>query len=255
MITRSQLREIHRKELPLHVLEQDYIQSLFLNELYRRNGSLVFKGGTYLKHAFGLDRFSEDLDFTVYGEAKIEAILSETAGSLMPYGVEAMLDKVEDKDISFNGRLRYRGPLYTGAEKSVGSINIEISKREDVLLEPEWTRLFFEYPEVRVVSAFGLQKEEVFAEKLRALSSRSKGRDLYDLWFLLKQATPVNKKLFLEKMDVVGGTGEVSITISKEEWSRDLEVLLVNPPKYDYVTKEVVRALSEHGFEISRSVV
>ena len=251
MITRSQLREIHRKELPFHVLEQDYIQSLFLNELYRRDGSLVFKGGTYLKHAFGLDRFSEDLDFTVYGEAKIEAILSETAGSLMPYGVEAMLDKVEDKDISFNARLRYRGPLYTGSEKSVGSIDIEISKREDVLLQPEWTRLFFEYPEVRVVSAFGLQKEEVFAEKLRALSSRSKGRDLYDLWFLLKQDTPVNKVLFLEKMAVIGRTGEVSITISKEEWSRDLEVLLVNPPKYDDVTKEVVRALSEHGFEIS----
>ncbi len=251
MITKSQLREIHRKELPLHVLEQDYIQSLFLNELYRRDGSLVFKGGTYLKHAFGLDRFSEGLDFTVYGEVKIEAILSETAGSLMHYGVEATVDKVEDKDISFNGRLRYRGPLYRGSEKSMGNINIEISKREDVLLEPEWTRLFFEYPEVRVLSAFGLQKEEVFAEKLRALSSRSKGRDLYDVWFLLKQDTPVNKKLFLEKMAVVGRTGEVSISISKEEWSRDLEVLLVNPPKYDDVKKEVVRALSEHGFEIS----
>ncbi len=32
---------------------------------------------------------------------------------------------------------------------------------------------------------------------------------------------------------------------------QDLEVLLVNPPKYDDVKKEVVRALSEHGFEIS----
>ncbi len=59
MITRSQLREIHRIELPLHILEQDYIQSLFLNELYRKERSLVFKGGTYLKHAFGLDRFSD----------------------------------------------------------------------------------------------------------------------------------------------------------------------------------------------------
>ncbi len=222
-----------------------------MNELYRRDGYLVFKGGTYLKHAFGLDRFSEDLDFTVYGEAKIDEIMNAAADDLMSYGVEAAVDKVEDKDISFNGRLRYRGPLYSGSEKSMGSINIEISKREDVFLEPEWIRLFFEYPEVRVISAFGLQKEEVFAEKLRALSSRSKGRDLYDVWFLLKQGTPVNKGLFLEKMEVVGRTGEVFIGISKEEWEQDLEVLLVDPPVYEDVKKEVVKRLSQQGFEIS----
>lgn len=251
MITRSQLREIHSKELPLHILEQDYIQSLFLNELYRKDGSLVFKGGTYLKHAFGLDRFSEDLDFTVYDEVNIEKIIKDAAESLMSYGVEATVDKVEDEEISFNARLRYRGPLFNGSEKSLGNIKIEISKRDDVFFEPEWIRLFFEYPEVRVLSALGLHKEEVLAEKLRALSSRSKGRDLYDVWFLLKQDTPLNKELFLEKMEVVGGVSKVSISISKGEWRQDLEVLLVNPPKYDDVKKEVVQSLSEHGFEVS----
>ena len=251
MITRSQLREIHRIELPLHILEQDYIQSLFLNELYRKERSLVFKGGTYLKHAFGLDRFSEDLDFTLYDEVDIEKILDDVSDRLTYYGVEAEIDRVEDQEISLNARLRYRGPLFDGSEKSIGRINIEISKREDVLLEPEWTRLFFEYPESRVLSALGLQKKEVLAEKLRALSSRSKGRDLYDVWFLLKQDTPLNKELFIEKMEVVGGSGEVSISISAEGWWRDLEVLLVNPPKYDDVKKEVVQTLSENGFEVS----
>ncbi len=250
MITRSQLREIHRIELPLHILEQDYIQSLFLNELYREDDSLVFKGGTYLKHAFGLDRFSEDLDFTVYDESDIEKILYDVTNSLTSYGVEANIDRIEDKEISFNARLRYRGPLFDGSEKSMGSIKIEISKREDVLLEPEWTRLFFEYPEMRVLSALGLQKEEVLAEKLRALNSRSKGRDLYDVWFLLKQGIPLNAKLFLEKMEVVGGSGKVSINISKEEWERDLEVLLIDPPRYEEVKKEVMHILSENGFDV-----
>jgi len=250
MITRSQLREIHGIELPLHLLEQDYIQSLFLNELYRKDDSLVFKGGTYLKHAFGLDRFSEDLDFTVCDEADIPEMLREAAKDLGSYGVEATIDRIDDKEISFNGRLRYRGPLYDGSERSMGSIDIEISKRKDVLLKPEWTRLFFEYPELRVLSALALQKEEVLAEKLRALSSRAKGRDLYDVWFLLKQDTPLNKGLFLEKMEVVGGGGEVSISISAEGWEQDLELLLVNPPKYDDVKKEVVQTLIEHGFEV-----
>lgn len=250
MITRSQLREIHKKELPLHILEQDYIQSLFLNELYREDDSLVFKGGTYLKHAFGLDRFSEDLDFTIYDVGDIEKVLHEVSENLMSYGVEANIDRIEDREISFNARLRYRGPLYEGSKKSIGSINIEISKREDVLLEPVWTRLFFEYPEVRVLSALGLRKEEVLAEKLRALSSRSKGRDLYDVWFLLKQDIPLKKELFLKKMEVVGGSGEVSISISKEKWERDLGVLLVNPPRYEEVKKEVMHILSNHGFDV-----
>lgn len=250
MITRSQLREIHKKELPLHILEQDYIQSLFLNELYREDDSLVFKGGTYLKHAFGLDRFSEDLDFTIYDVGDIEKVLHEVSDNLMSYGVEANIDRIEDREISFNARLRYRGPLYEGSKKSIGNIKIEISKREDVLLEPEWTRLFFEYPEVRVLSALGLQKEEVLAEKLRALSSRSKGRDLYDVWFLLKQDISLNKELFLDKMEVVGGSSEVSISISKEKWERDLEVLLVKPPRYEDVKKEVMHNLSNHGFDV-----
>ena len=181
----------------------------------------------------------------------IEKILDDVSDRLTYYGVEAEIDRVEDQEISFNARLRYRGPLFDGSEKSIGRVNIEISKREDVLLEPEWTRLFFEYPELRVLSALGLQKKEVLAEKLRALSSRSKGRDLYDVWFLLKQDTPLNKELFFEKMEVVGGSGEVSISISAEGWWRDLEVLLVNPPKYDDVKKEVVQTLSENGFEVS----
>ncbi|MFW5904545.1 MAG: nucleotidyl transferase AbiEii/AbiGii toxin family protein [Candidatus Saliniplasma sp.] len=250
MITRSQLREIHGKELPLHILEQDYIQSLFLNELYGEDDSLVFKGGTYLKHAYGLDRFSEHLDFTVYDEVDLEKVMEEVSDSLMSYGVEATVDKVEDEDISFNARLRYRGPLFTGSERSMGSIDIEISKRDDILLEPEWTRLFFEYPESRVLSVLALRKEEVLAEKLRALSSRSKGRDLYDIWFLLKQGTPLKKGLFLDKMEVVGAGSEVSMSVSKEGWERDLEVLLVNPPGYEDVKKEVVRTLSEHGFDV-----
>ncbi|MEA1994528.1 MAG: nucleotidyl transferase AbiEii/AbiGii toxin family protein, partial [Euryarchaeota archaeon] len=203
MITRGQLREIHGSELPLHLLEQDYIQSLFLKELYKRVDSLVFKGGTFLKHAYGLDRFSEDLDFTMYREVDPIENLKDAASKLRSYGVEAYLDKVDLDDPSFSVRLRYRGPLFDGSKKSTGNIHIEVSKRNDVLLEPEWTRLFFEYPETRVVNVLSLQKEEVLAEKLRALSMREKGRDLYDVWFLLRQDVTANDELFSQKMAIV----------------------------------------------------
>lgn len=249
MITRNQLREIHGDELPLHILEQDYIQSLFLEELYDKVDSLVFKGGTYLKHAFGLDRFSEDLDFTIYGDFTIK-MLKKAASGLDAYGVEAGIDKIKTDDISITGRLRYRGPLFNGSDKSIGNIDIEISKRDDVFLETEWKRLFFDYPETRAITVLGLQKEEIFAEKLRALATREKGRDLYDIWFLLKQDVRTNKDLFKEKMEVVDLAPKLDIKISEFEWKQDLEVLLERPPKYGEVKKEVIKSLKSKGFEI-----
>lgn len=249
MITRNQLRDIHGDELPLHILEQDYIQSLFLGELYDEVDSLVFKGGTYLKHAFGLDRFSEDLDFTIYGDFSIK-MLRKAAARMDDYGVEAGIDKIKTDDISITGRLRYRGPLYDGSEKSIGNIDIEISKQEDVFLEPEWKRLFFDYPETRAVTVLGLQKEEILAEKLRALVTRIKSRDLYDVWFLLKQEVSTDKELFEEKMKVLDSASEINIEISELEWKQDLEILLEKPPEYYEVKEEVVESLKNNGYEV-----
>lgn len=64
MIDCARLRELHDVDLPFYILKQDYIQALFPQELYRETDALVFEGGTFLKHAHGLDRFSEDLGFT-----------------------------------------------------------------------------------------------------------------------------------------------------------------------------------------------
>lgn len=250
MITRNQLRKIHGDRLPLHILEQDYIQSLFLEELYTEADSLIFKDGTYLKHAFGLDRFSEDLDFTTDDSQNLKQILKSAASRLIYYNLEAEIDKIENTIRSLNGRLRYRGPLYDGSERSIGNIDIEISKRDDIYLEPEWKRLFFEYPETRAVTVLGLQKEEIFCEKLRALSTRIKGRDLYDVWFLLKQDVKVNKELFEKKMRIVDHPPEINIQISKSEWEQDLDVLLERPPEYDEVKEEVVMELKDAGFTI-----
>ena len=46
-------------------VERDYLQHLILLFLSKRiAGELIFKGGTALQKAFGLNRFSIDLDFT-----------------------------------------------------------------------------------------------------------------------------------------------------------------------------------------------
>ena len=245
MLTRGQLREIHGKGLPLHILEQDYIQAIYLLELYVNVDDLVFKGGTYIRHAFGLDRFSEDLDFT--GDPNPES-LQVPAVRMGRYGIDCDFRLGEKTDVSLKGRLRYRGPLYDGSERSMGTIHIEISRRKDVLLEPEWRRLFFKYPEIRVLNCLGMRKEEVLAEKLRAISTRSKGRDLYDIWFLLKQDFKPDRELFRKKMEVIGSDPDFRISVDRELWDRDLGILVDRPPEYDLVREEVLKILEASEF-------
>lgn len=251
MIDRTQLRKYHDGDLPLHILEQDYVQALFLQELYRETDSLVFKGGTFLKHAHGLDRYSEDLDFTTFTETTVTGALSNATAGLDRYGLPADFDHIETTPTTFHARLRYTGPLYDGTSRSRGSIDLEVSTRDDIFRDPEWIRLFFPYPETRAVTARCLCLEEAFAEKLRALATRSRGRDLYDIWFLLQQNVTVDPTLFAQKMGVLDEPPEVSISISEGEWNRDLDVLLSHPPDYNAVLDHVVPTLRDEGLNVS----
>lgn len=250
MIDRARLRELHGVGLPLHVLEQDYVQALFLQELYRESEGLVFKGGTFLNHAHGLDRFSEDLDFTRYGDLQIVDVLTATAEGLERYGLPATIDRTDRQPNAILGRLRYEGPLFDGTDQSRGSVELEVSTRDDVLRDPEWRRLFVPYPETRAVTARCLVIEEAFAEKLRALSTRSFGRDLYDCWFLLQQDVPIEPDLFERKMAVVGESAHVRISTSARTWERELSVLLEHPPAYDDVLGTVVDAIEAAGLSV-----
>lgn len=250
MIDRRQLRELHGVDLPLHVLEQDYVQALLLQELYRETEALAFKGGTFLKHAHGLDRFSEDLDFTRLDPTAIEELLHTAAEGLERYGLPADIDSIETRADSVLARLRYEGPLFDGSNQSRGSVEIEVSTREDVIREPEWRRLFVPYPETRAVTARCLQIEEALAEKLRALSMRSRGRDLYDGWFLMQQDITVVPDLFERKMDAVGEPAVVTVSITEREWRRDLSILLEHPPDYGTVKRTVVTTLEDAGLTV-----
>jgi predicted nucleotidyltransferase component of viral defense system len=250
MIDRSRLRDLHGVELPLHVLEQDYVQALFLQELYRETDALVFKGGTFLRHVHGLDRFSEALDCTRASATAVVDDLETAVRGLERYGLPATLEDVDRRSDAVLARLRYEGPLFDGTDRSRGSIEVDVSTRTDVVREPEWRRLFVPYPETRAVTVRCLAIEEALAEKLRALSTRSRGRDLYDCWFLLGQDVAIDPDLFERKMDVLGEPARVSVSVTEREWNRDLSILLDRPPAYDDVYETVVDAINAAGLSV-----
>jgi len=67
MITKSELKEYAKlKRLNLGQSEKEYFQNIVLFIIYERVGrEMVFKGGTAMNRCYNLNRFSEDLDFTV----------------------------------------------------------------------------------------------------------------------------------------------------------------------------------------------
>jgi predicted nucleotidyltransferase component of viral defense system len=110
--------------------------------------------------------------------------------------------------------------------------------------------LFFKYPESPVVNVLGLNKVEVLAEKIRALSSRTKGRDLYDVWFLLKNGVTPDRELFARKMSIMNREPVVDLSVSEKDFVNDLRILLSRPPGYLSVRDHVRTELLRNGFAL-----
>jgi len=78
-------------------------------------------------------------------------------------------------------------------------ISLDFSFREKVL-EPQKSIIETDFPIIFTSYIYHLSKEEILAEKIRALVTRSKGRDLYDLWYLLNQGVSFRFDLIREKL-------------------------------------------------------
>jgi hypothetical protein len=183
-----------------HQQEKHYIQALVLASL--ADEPVVFKGGTYLWFFHGLERFSEDLDFTITGTTS--DILQKISGSLRLMGVENATKLINDDARSVSYRISAKGPLNT-SDIDLCHVYVEISKREKVMLPP--IPLKFDIPAYGVpVKLFsGMALEEVGAEKIRAIITRNKARDVFDLAFLIgKKQIRFNQHLVNEKLAYYG---------------------------------------------------
>jgi len=120
MLTRTQLKEFHEENVPLHIIELDYIQSIILKHIYLNQDTIVFKGGTSLRKVHNLDRFSEDLDFNIVGK-NAEEILNSGIRGLEKTGIDSELAHFDDRKDVYLAKIRYRGPLYEGTKLSEGT--------------------------------------------------------------------------------------------------------------------------------------
>lgn len=223
------------KRLPLINAEKDYLQDLILFSIYSKIGKeLIFKGGTCLYKIYKVNRFSEDLDFTLNKNIDMKKISNKIISDLILLDIKGRIKEIKVYKKEINIRFIFNGPLYKGGKETQCFIPLNISMKENVLLEPRREPILPLYKEISSFEVFAMQEEEILAEKVRAIFTRTKPRDIYDLWFLVvRKNIPfdfqlINKKLALYnlKFDFEGFKGKIER--SKVMWQTDLKNLIID---------------------------
>lgn len=129
---------------------------------------IVLKGGTALLLCYGLDRFSEDLDFDANKKfnlsGRIESIMARKAE-------EHTVKTVKNTDTVQRLKIHY---IQKGVDRL---LKLEVSLRDEIKNDD-------------VVLIDGIKTYKVarlIEQKIEALLNRTKARDLYDVSFLLRQ--------------------------------------------------------------------
>ena len=180
-------------------VEIDYLQHLFLLLLSEKSSAnLIFKGGTALQKVYGLHRFSIDLDFTQRGTDELNDMIENIGKDISAFGYPTQIEEIKTAGKTFV--LKINGPLHGLSPMSQARLRVEISRRESVLQEPLFKEVNPIYSEIPPYALLVMAEEEIFAEKIRAIMSRNKPRDVFDLHFLLEKGIKfnlgfVNKKL------------------------------------------------------------
>jgi len=260
MISREKLRDINKNSfLHLYQQEKDYLIQIFLFYYFRKYDSAVFKGGTCIRYLNETDRFSEDIDFnlTVQPE-KFRKEVKKVMEEFENIGIECGFIKEEIFEDAYTTDIWFYGPLHEGTNQTRSKFRIDAGRRGGTLLEPEWSFIKSEYPDTK--EKFLVQtmnNEELLVEKVITMLTRSKGRDLYDVWYLLKSGKSIDAQLFEDKYEVLLNEGILKEELSwnsypqKEEYKRDMEKLVPNIVPYEQVKKEVKEHVDVTQREVS----
>lgn len=261
---------------PRSVLEteqalREIMQEITLAGLYRANffKYAAFYGGTALRIFHGLDRFSEDLDFSLleknknfdlayYFEFVIEefrALGMEVSIHRHTKGNSSTIDSAFLKSDTVWGELMFENSVSPIPISSKPRIKIKVEVDVEPPLKFETENQLLIRPFSFYVTCFTLPN--LFAGKMHALiyrrwKSRVKGRDWYDLEWYIKNGVPLNLEHFCERAKESGDWQEdsmqpfqlVELLISKitdtsiEVAKEDILRFISNPKVLDIWSKD-----------------
>jgi predicted nucleotidyltransferase component of viral defense system len=165
---------------------------------------MFFTGGTALRFFHNLPRFSEDLDFDTPGIVfeTFKDMLDDIKKGFNKEGFSLTVSS-EKRNNLFVAELNF--PAATEQYKIVDKRGIGLMIKLEAY-KPAWN-LSYE-PDVLSLysynfSAVLLARQNAISEKLAALLSRKRGRDIYDILFMLKKKFPFDENVLrANKIDI-----------------------------------------------------
>jgi len=204
---------------------REYFQHVFLGRLYKLAGveQMLFKGGTALRIIYGSPRFSEDLDFSLFGvpSSKIKSFVEELFVQVLTemerIGIRVVLGAKSNKTTGgYFGVATFRILEY----QPVGvTINVSARKGREVRGEVDSVANDF----VPTYTVIHLPQSELVEEKIfGALRERKKPRDFYDLYFIMRKGilSPDQKKRLVEIK------GEIIVDVKRINFRGELGAFL-----------------------------
>ncbi|MFY9457740.1 MAG: nucleotidyl transferase AbiEii/AbiGii toxin family protein [Candidatus Spechtbacterales bacterium] len=169
---------------------REYFQHIFLSELYKlaEAKKMLFKGGTALRIVYGSPRFSEDLDFSVFGVAEhdlkkfVEDLFVKVLANVEHLGIHVEVGEKSDKTSGgYFGVATFKLLDF----QQVG-VEINISSRNGRSVSGEVDSVANDF--VPTYTLIHLPQYELVEEKVfGALLERKKPRDFYDLYFIMRK--------------------------------------------------------------------
>lgn len=172
----------------------------------------AFYGGTALRIFYGLDRFSEDLDFSLEQinlDFDLCSYFPVLEKEVKAFGLNVEIqekEKTKDSNIRsafLKGNTKEHLLLFYADERDVGSvaknevvkIKFEVDTNPPAFATYEHKYRLLPVPyEIRLYDMPSLFAGKIHAVICRGWQSRIKGRDLYDYIFYLSKAVTVNQK-------------------------------------------------------------
>ena len=213
---------------------KEIFQEITLLGLYRGGffNKAAFYGGTSLRILYGLERFSEDLDFSLLEKNKnfdIEKYFPSIVSEFEALGLEISLNKKsKSSDTNIESAfLKNDTSIHTLNIEAKGLKNIHSGRKIKIKLEVDVnpplkfqteskTLLLPMTFNVRTMTLPNLYAGKMHALLFRSWKNRVKGRDWFDFEWYVKNNSPLNLEHICQRMKESGNFKKDNLT--KEEF-------------------------------------
>ncbi len=214
---------------------KEIFQEITLLGLYRGGffDKAAFYGGTSLRILYGLERFSEDLDFSLLEKNSnfdIEKYFPSVVSEFEALGIEISLNKKsKSSDTNIESAfLKNDTSIHTLNIEAKGLENIHSGRKIKIKLEVDTnpplkfqteskTLLLPMTFNVRTMTLPNLYAGKMHALLFRSWKTRVKGRDWFDFEWYVKNNTPLNLEHLCQRMKESGNFDKDILT--KEEFA------------------------------------